>query len=119
MSYPLFIIPLVAMHFILFYGSFLIVVLSTNIHTLLVMGLILLALLALNHIFGDCPITIIEEHYTNTSLMDFINSRYPINYKKKNRPEVTLQWIFVVLMIAVTKIIYLLSKKFIKNNICT
>jgi hypothetical protein len=94
-----------SMHTIFIFLTLWILLFSQNIGILITIGIILLIILYLNHVYGDCPITYIEDYHLGNTMADFTNSHYPIKYNKKRRPEVTLQWIFMGLLMIVVKIL--------------
>jgi hypothetical protein len=68
--------------------------------------------------FGDCPVSVIEEHYMKTSFVDLVNNFTPVNYskdKKLLRPEITLQWIFMLLVLVLFKILIVFMKMIFSN----
>ena len=79
------------------------------------MSFVLLIILAINHIYGDCPITTIEEHHLGFSSIDLGNTFSPIKYDKSKRPEITLQWIFISLVIVLSKILIVFLKDILKD----
>jgi len=98
-------------HFILIYGTFFLVILTENIGTLMILGLILTLILFVDTIYDDCPITLIEKHYLGISLSEICYNYTSENCKKREKREITLQWIFMGLMVIITKGVVLLFKK--------
>ena len=96
-----------SIHTIFIFLTLWILLFSQNVGILFSIGIFLLIILYLNHIYGDCPITHIEDYHLGYTMADFTNSCYPIKYNKKRRPEVTLQWIFMGLLMIVVKILTL------------
>ena len=103
------------MHIFIAYSIFFIVIFSNDLFSLCMMGVLLLIILFLNHVYGDCPISTIEEHYLDNSSVDLGNSMLPIKYDSSKRPEVTLQWIFIILVIALIKILIIFLKQLLKD----
>lgn len=99
-----------------------IILFSSNICTLLITDIVLLCILVINYIFDDCPITLIEDKYHKNSSIDYLFS-YTINvsgnkYNKKLRSLLTLELIWIILLLGVQKLLcLLLFKKFILKNI--
>lgn len=90
-----------------------------NIKHLSLLGIILFLILISNFIYEDCPISLIEENFTEITIMDYFNYYSPIKYNRKRRPEVTLQWIWGGLLLILLKILLILCKislsKYISN----
>jgi hypothetical protein len=108
-------ITFMSFHMILVYGAILIALFSNDFFVLYSLGIIILIVLFLNHLYGDCPLSAIEEHHLGFNMVDYGNNMLPIKYDKKRRPEVTLQWIFMGLVIVLIKIVALLFMKTIKE----
>jgi len=102
-------------HFILIYGVFFLIILTENIGTLMILGLILTLILFVDTIYDDCPITLIEKHYLGNSLSEIWNKCTSENCEKREKREITLQWLFMGLMVILTKGIVLLFKKTFKE----
>jgi hypothetical protein len=102
-------------HVILIYGTFFLIILTENIGTLMILGLILTLILFVDTIYDDCPITLIEKHYLGNSLSEIWNKCTSENCEKREKREITLQWIFMGLMVILTKGIVLLFKKTFKE----
>jgi len=98
-------------HFILIYGVFFLTILTENIGTLMIIGLILTLILFVDTIYDDCPITLLEKHYLGNSLSEIWNKCTSENCEKREKREITLQWIFMGLMVVLAKGIILLFKK--------
>jgi len=101
---------LVAMHWIMFSGTMLVILLTNDLSILVLANMFLYLILAMNIIFGDCPMTLIEEQYLGASMIDTISHFVPFNYHTSSRGNYTLQWIFMSIMVSTTKIILLLIK---------
>jgi hypothetical protein len=82
------------------------------------MNMFFIIALVLNYIYGDCPVTQIEEHYGHTTMIDTANSLFPIKYDKSRRDVVTLQWIFMAILVTTSKILLLFIKHSAKKYIC-
>lgn len=102
-------------HLIVINAIYLITVFSFNLHTLMITGAITTIILLFNIILHDCPLSNIEEHRNGDTVTDLFNRWFPINYDKSRRYEVQLQYIFIAVSIIITKIMYLLVKKDLKN----
>lgn len=102
-------------HIFIVYASFFIILLTDNLFILYSMSFVLLIILAINHVYGDCPITTIEEDHLGFSSIDLGNSFSPIKYDKTRRPEITLQWIFLSLIIVLSKILIVFLKYILKD----
>ena len=91
---------------------------SNNLYILSFVGINVLGILIANYFYGDCPITIFEEYHLGFTFVDKVNSYFPIKYDKKHRPQVTLQWIFMISLIIGTKIGVLLLLKTFNEKMC-
>jgi hypothetical protein len=89
------------MHIIIIYGIIFLIVLTENVHSLMVIGIIMLIILYIDTVYDDCPISLIEEHYLGTSFVDLCNKVAPIQCEKRSKKEITLQWVFMVLLLVV------------------
>ena len=94
------------LHNIIIYGLTIIGIFSFDIKILSYSLLLTIFILIGNIILHDCPLSNIEEERLGDSYVDFINSFFPINYKKENRYSVQLQYIFTLTSIFMSKIIY-------------
>jgi hypothetical protein len=103
------------MHVAIIYGIIFLTLLTENIYALQLIGIIMLIILYIDTVYDDCPITLIEQHYLGSSFVDFSNKFTPINCEKREKREITLQWIFMVLLIIVIKIVIVLLKYSIKE----
>ena len=108
-------ITFMTFHLFLVYAAILLALFSNNFFVLYSVGIIILIVLFLNHLYDDCPLSAIEEYHLGFTMVDYGNSMLPIKYNKERRPEVTLQWIFMGLVIVLMKIISLLFVKTIKE----
>ena len=105
-------------HNIIIYITLFVVIFSNNFFILYSLGFIILIILFINYLYHDCPISSIEEYHLGFCSVDYENSILPINYDKNKRPEITLQWIFISLIIILSKILFLfLIKTFCKNSL--
>ena len=115
-DYKLFLGYLTAiLHIILALVVYLITVFSFNLGTLFVVFLAVSIILALNKFWKDCPLSKIEEENLSVCLTDQIYSFLPINYDKKKRYEVQLQFIFIIWTILSTKILFAIFQKDLKK----
>lgn len=74
--------------------------------------------LIMNYIYGDCPVSQIEKHYSPTTMIDTANNLFPIKYETSKRDVVTLQWIFMAILVTTSKILLLFIKHSLKKYIC-
>jgi hypothetical protein len=114
----LFIYTMMFFHFLIFSLPIFVILLSDSLPVLITMDLFFVITLILNYYYGDCPITQIEQHYGDKTMIDTANKLFPIKYNKKNRNVVTLQWIFMAILVATTKILLLFIKSSLKKYIC-
>ena len=114
----LFIYTMMFFHFLIFSLPIIVILLSDSFTILILMDFFFLITLIMNYIYGDCPVTQIEEQYANTSMIDTVNSLFPIKYNKNRRDVVTLQWIFMAILVTTSKILLLLIKSSLKKYIC-
>jgi hypothetical protein len=114
----LFIYTMMFFHFLIFSLPIFVVLLSDSLPILIAMDLFFIITLLLNYYYGDCPVTQIEEKYGRTTMIDTANKLFPIKYNKKNRDVVTLQWIFMAILVTTTKILLLFIKSSLKKYIC-
>ena len=101
---------LVSMHWIMFSGTMLVILLTNELPVIVLANMFLYLLLTMNIIFGDCPISIIEDYYLGTCMVDTMSSLTPYTYKLSERGNSTLQWLFMAIMVSTTKVILLLIK---------
>ena len=99
-------------HFSLMATMILIILFSDNVFCIIATNTILFGVLMLNYTFKDCPISLIEDKYLDESLIDQI-AKYNINilgvhYRKQDRALVTLELIWLLLMIGLQRVLYLL-----------
>jgi hypothetical protein len=101
------------LHAAILFMTIMIILVTDNLFILYSMGIIELIILFLNYKFGDCPISIIEEEYTGSSFIDLVNNFTPVNRNsihKNLRSEITLHWIFMLLILVLFKILIIFSK---------
>jgi len=103
-------ISIVAMHWILFSGTMLLILLTNDLSILIFINMFLYMVLTVNIIFGDCPISLMEDIYLGNSIFDKIGQFVPFNTSIGTRGNNSLQWIFMTIMVTTTKIILLLLK---------
>ena len=104
------IITLVAMHWIMFSGPMLVILLTDDLSILVLANMFLYLILMMNIIFGDCPMSLIEDQYLGSSMIDTMSPFVPFRADLTTRGNTTLQWIFMSIMVSTTKIILLLIK---------
>jgi len=114
----LFIYTMMFFHFLIFSLPIFVILLSDSLFVLIMMNLFFIITLILNYYYGDCPITQIEEYYGDTTMIDTANKLFPIKYNKSRRNVVTLQWIFMAILVTTTKILLLFIKSTLKKYIC-
>ena len=102
-------------HILIVYIAIFVAIFSNNFFVLYSLGLIILFILFLNHLYHDCPISLLEDYHLDFSSVDYGNSFLPINYNKNRRSEVTLQWILMALVIVLVKILVLFLIKTLKD----
>jgi len=101
------------LHAAILFMIIIIILATDNLFILYSIGIIELIILFLNYKFGDCPISIIEEEYTKSSFIDLVINFTPLNLNnpdKKLRSEITLQWIFMLLILVLFKILVVFTK---------
>jgi hypothetical protein len=77
---------------------------SENLTVLLIMNLFIYLCLQLNLIFGDCPLSILEDEYLGTDKIAKENSLVPYNRSSKMmRANTSLQGIFLALCLSILK----------------
>jgi len=106
-----FMIPLIAIHWILFSGSLLLIILSNDPSVLVATNLFLYMGFTVNAIFGDCPLSILEQHHFNTTLIETVNSLVPFNEELNITKSSPMQWIFMAIVFCSTKLFLLLIKQ--------
>jgi len=114
----LFIYTMMFFHFLIFSLPIVVILLSDSFTILILMDLFFLVALTMNYIYGDCPVTKIEEQYGHTTMIDTANNLFPIKYDKSRRDVVTLQWIFMAILVTTSKILLLFIKSSLKKYIC-
>jgi len=95
-----------------------VILFSYNIFALGIIGIMLFLTIISNYILGDCAITLIEDKYSNNesndSMIDFMANNtinlFGDKYSKDNRSLVTLEMLWICLLLVMLKIliIYLL-----------
>lgn len=109
-----FIFLLLTMHWIMFAGTILVILLTNDLSILTVANLFLYLVLIMNLIFGDCPISIIEKQYLGSTMMDnfsnIISNNIKNNFPLKQEINSSLQWILMAIMVCTTKVILLLIR---------
>jgi hypothetical protein len=95
-----------------------VILFSYNILALGITGIMLFLTIISNYILGDCAITLIEDKYSNNesndSMIDFMANNtinlFGDKYSKDNRSLVTLEMLWICLLLVMLKIlvIYLL-----------
>jgi hypothetical protein len=73
--------------------------------------------MVVNYKCNDCPISTIEDKLGTRSTMDIINSFTVMDGKNKDRSLVTLEWLWIAIMLTVIKIFGLIIYKMIKQSI--
>ena len=86
---------------------------SNDILNLLILLFILKIILLANFQCNDCPISTIEDNYSNLSTMDIWGIFTFKNYSKKNRKQNTLTIIYIAILLTMIKLVGLL---FIKSQ---
>ena len=105
------------LHLLLIFIIGLILLFSMNIYTLFLTNVIILVILLVNYKYEDCPITLIEEKYHIPTIELFFSS-IGKNYTKNMRSIMTLELLWIGLLLGVEKLLMLLLfKKFILKNI--
>uniref|UniRef100_A0A6C0D3V9 Uncharacterized protein n=1 Tax=viral metagenome TaxID=1070528 RepID=A0A6C0D3V9_9ZZZZ len=111
-------ILIAAGHWILFAGYSIIFILSNDISILIVITIHLFGILLLNLLFHDCPITLLEDKFLGTTMVDtysglitcdFTNDNSDENIKRC-RSQTTLQVILIALLLVSLKVTLLLLK---------
>tara|TARA_B100001093_G_C26831721_1_gene1016442 strand:- start:1523 stop:1933 length:411 start_codon:yes stop_codon:yes gene_type:complete len=102
-------------HFVLICAVFFATLLSFDIKTLVFTSIISLAILIINIVLHDCPLSQIEEQRLGDSFVDWLSRGIPINYNRERRYELQLQYILLVLAMLSSKIIFILLKNDLKN----
>jgi hypothetical protein len=103
------------LHFLIFSLPIFIIFLTDNIFILISMNVFFIVTLMLNYFYNDCPVSIIEDHYLDNSFVDSANQILPIKYDKNKRNLVTLQWIFMGILITTVKTFIVFLKSSIKD----
>lgn len=91
---------------------------SNNYIVLFVAAHIILVTIIINYFVGDCPITLIEDNYGKTSIDNMIKLVLPKKYHKRAfRPLITLNMLWIGLMLIAIKILVLLTIKTFKPTL--
>ena len=104
------IFAMLSMHWIMFVSPMLITLLSNDLSILVLVSLFLYAILTINVIFQDCPISIIEDKYLGNSMIDTVSGHIHRNYESEQRANTTSQWLFMGIVITNAKIFLLLLR---------
>jgi len=100
---------LIFMHWIMFSGTIMIILATNDLSILVLANMFLFLILTMNILYKECPITIIENKYLGTTMMELMGSFIPFRSQIIKQGS-TLQWIFMAIMVSTTKIILLLLK---------
>lgn len=109
---------LAALHLFLIFIIGLVLLFSMDIFTLFLTSIVLLTILLINYKYDDCPISLIEDKYYNTTSIDLFFNIIGKKYKKSMRPAMTLELLWIGLLLCSEKLLFvLLFRKFILKNI--
>jgi hypothetical protein len=110
----IFLFSLTTMHWIMFSGTILVILLTNDLSILTLANLFLYLVLIMNLIFGDCPISIIEKKNLGSTMMDnfsnIVSNNIKNNFPLKQEINSSIQWILMAIMVCTTKVILLLIK---------
>jgi hypothetical protein len=99
-------------HFSLIATIILIIIFSDNVLCIIATNSVLFGVLLLNYTFKDCPLSLIEDKYFDDSLIDKMVKPniyiLGLHYTKDERAFVTLELIWIMLMIGIQRVLYLL-----------
>jgi hypothetical protein len=101
---------IVLMHWIIFSGTMLVILLTHDLSVLVLVNFFLYLALTINLVYGDCPASLLEDKYGDNSMTELLSGYLPFKYASLTRSEMTLQWIFMPIMVVTTKIVILLVK---------
>ena len=94
-----------------------IILFSTNYYVLICTGILLLITLHINYKIEDCPISKIEDMYSDLDSLQFISRIFvPTKYNsKKYRPLIILNMLWIALLFITNKILVLCTIKIVKS----
>jgi len=101
---------LLFLHWVMFSLPIIITLMTNDLSVLIMINMLLFMVLAMNIIYQDCPITIIEKLYLEDNMINTITSPYTPSYSKLTSSDKTLQCLFVGLMVVTSKILLVLAK---------
>lgn len=100
----------------------LIILFSNNVIVLALTALIILLIILSNYLFGDCPITLIEDKYSknNFSMIDIMANNtiniFGQRYNKDDRSLFTLELLWTTLLLTTLKILIIFLFISMKSN---
>lgn len=96
-----------------------IILFSTNYYILVFTGIVLLITLYINYKIEDCPISKIEDMYSDSDSLSFIaRTVVPAKYNsKKYRPFIILNMLWFALLFITNKVLVLCTVKIVKSLI--
>jgi hypothetical protein len=106
-------------HWILCAGTVIVILLTNELPILIIINMYLYFILILNIIFSDCPITLLEEKFLDTNLLDIYSNFFPDRYIINNRGYNSLQIILMATFAITTKIFLLILKHIFKTFLLT
>lgn len=94
-----------------------IILFSTNYYVLICTGILLLITLHINYKIEDCPISKIEDMYSDLDSLQFIIRIFvPTKYNsKKYRPLIILNMLWIALLFITNKLLVLCTIKIVKS----
>ena len=91
------------LHWAICLMSILILIMTEDIYVLLIMNLYLYLTLQMNIIYGDCPLSILEDEYLGTNKVSMENKIVPYNRSHLMRGNTAVQGIFLALCVSLLK----------------
>jgi hypothetical protein len=101
---------LLFLHWVMFSLPLVITMMTNDVSILIMINMLLFMVLAMNIIYRDCPITLIESFYLDDNMIHAMTSTWTPSYSKLTPSDKTLQCLFVGIMVVTSKILLVLAK---------
>ena len=112
------------LHLLLPFLILIAILITTDLLNLFILLFILKLIIISNYKCNDCPISIIEDNYNSFTIMDIwgiLTSKK--DYNKNVRKHLTLNILWIAILLVITKIIGIIilrtSTNYISKNICS
>ena len=94
-----------------------ITVFSTDLVTVIIVGMLVYGAMLYNYKCGDCPLSLMEDNYIDITSVDrFFMIFLKSEYKKELRPLLTKELYWILITVILVKVLYLLALETFKEN---